>query len=237
MRLPKLQECGTYFIVDSIGGMNEGYSDTTCNQISDFPDVAKSMVEEYLDQWMHEMTALYTNLAEEMMVPMQNLKFKHEENVNGLWHKVYVDLEASGALIEDFPSEHALFIQTHFDTVRPTVVMYNQTEDVVDDVLPKHTAMHRAEEWLSLIVDRMKRNIHNGDADTMVTTNLIYCYDCLSDVVRELDSAVSTMIDIDDCCMHFFPTEDVCHLNFNTQGRIVQTPTKPISIQYHKTYS
>lgn len=215
MRLPNLHETPHYFIVQSIGGMYEGYSETNCDRISDkeSPEHAKAMVEDYVDQWMHSMVEYYTNLAEEMMVPMKDVKFKHIECPHKFWHKVEVDLGDSDPL-DKFESAQTLFIQTYLGkSIDHQVVVYDQMNDMVDIVCAKHTAMHLAEETISLDAQRIKARLLDDKSKLLDTTyyvnNLIYCYDSLAEVVRDLESSHPVMLDLDDSCTHYFPAESV----------------------------
>lgn len=79
-----------YFVIDSIGGMNEGYSDTTCRRIEDVaaPELAKAMVEEYIDQWIHTTHEYYSGLCDELGVDIKHIKVIHDECKHGGWHRI-----------------------------------------------------------------------------------------------------------------------------------------------------
>lgn len=214
MRLPTLRTAPHYFIIDSIGGMNECYSDTTCRRIEDVvaPEYGKAMVEEYLDQWMHDRALYYSETYD------LDLRFNHEECPRGGWHKV-TPILPDDTEVEEF---HTLFIQVYDGVMLgPGVVVYDQMDDSVQTICPRNTAMRVAEETISIEVERIKRNIHNGDADTFVTANLIYCYDCLADVVRSLEYPQDVMVDIDDTCTHYFPVEAMKVMTYNGNNVII----------------
>ena len=216
-----------YFIIDSVGGMHEGYSDTTCRRVEDVvtPELGKALVEEYIDQWMHDMHQYYTNLAEEMQVPLKDVKFKHDECKYGGWHRVYVDVEASGGIQEDFESAYTLFIQVYDGIMLGDgVVVYDQMDDMVLTITHKSTAIRMAEEGISLEVERIKALLYNkpeGHIDfSYLTTSLIYCYDCLAEVVRDLEYPQDVMVDIDDTCTHYFPVQKCKRLVWLNGSRI-----------------
>ena len=70
-----------YFVIDSIGGMHEGYSDTTCRRVEDVvtPELGKALVEEYIDQWIHDKHEYYSVLCEELGVDDKHIKVIHDE--------------------------------------------------------------------------------------------------------------------------------------------------------------
>ena len=212
-----------YFVIDSIGGMHEGYSDTTCRRVEDVvtPELAKAMVEEYMDQWMHGMVEHYTHQAEELQIPLQDVKFKHEECEHGGWHRVYVDLGDTD--YDEFESCCTLFIQVYDGVMLGDgVVVYDQMDDMVLTITHKSTAIRMAEEGISLEVERLKRKIsEDGTLDLKYYTNsLIYCYDCLADVVRDLEWPQDVMVDIDDTCTHYFPVQKVKRLMYDYTNKI-----------------
>lgn len=216
-----------YFVIDSVGGMYEGYSDTTCRRVEDVvtPELAKAMVEEYIDQWMHDMHQYYTNLAEEMQVPLKDIKFKHDECNHGGWHRVYVDVEASGGIQDDFESAYTLFIQVYDGILLGDgVVVYDQMDDMVRTITHKSTAIRMAEEGISLEVNRIKERLYDSEIDpklyTYYTQSLIFCYDCLAEVVRDLEWPQDVMVDIDDTCTHYFPVQKCKRLVWLNGSRI-----------------
>ena len=216
MRLPKLRTAPHYFIIDSIGGMNEGYSETTCRRIEDVvsPEYGKSMVEKYLDQWMNDQ-ALYYNETYDL-----DLKFNHEECQYEGWHKV-TPIIPDEAEIEEF---HTLFIQVYDGTMLGDgVVVYDQMDDSVQTICPRHTAMRVAEEATSLQVEHIKALYYNisSHTDRGYSNNIIHAYDSLADVVRCLEFPQACMIDIDDTCLHFFPTQDMRVMTYNGNNVII----------------
>ena len=220
-----------YFIIDSIGGMYEGYSDTTCRRVEDVvtPELGKALVEEYMDQWMHDAVELYTSQAEELQIPLQDVKFKHEECKLGGWHRVTVDL--GDADYNEFDSCCTLFIQVYDGVMLgDAVVVYDQMDDMVRTITQRSTAIRMAEECISLEVERIKHLLYIGDGRVDKTYeykvhNLIYCYDCLAEVVRELEYPSDVMVDIDDSCTHYFPAQKCKRLVWLNGSRI-QTETE-----------
>ena len=218
MRLPTLRTAPHYFIIDSIGGMNEGYSETTCRRIEDVvaPEYGKAMVEEYLDQWMNDI-ALYYNETYDL-----DLKFNHEECPRGGWHKV-TPILPDDTEVEEF---HTLFVQVYDGVMLGDgAVVYDQMDDSVQTICHKHTAMRVAEEATSIVVERIKQKVYeetnHGGWDRHYTTNVIHAYDSLADVVRGLEFPQGCMIDIDDCCLHFFPVQAMRVMTYNGNNVIV----------------
>jgi len=219
-----------YFIIDSIGGMYEGYSDTTCRRVEDVvtPELAKAMVEEYMDQWMHDAVELYTSQAEELQIPLQDVKFKHEECKYGGWHRVSVDL--GDADYDEFDSCCTLFIQVYDGVMLGDgVVVYDQMDDMVTTITHRSTAIRMAEEGISIEVERIKQKLTDEETDpklyTYYTQSLIWCYDCLAEVVRDLEYPCDVMVDIDDTCTHYFPVQK-CKRLIWLNGSRIQTETE-----------
>ena len=227
-----------YFIIDSIGGMNEGYSDTTCRRVEDVvtPELGKALVEEYIDQWMHDMHKHYEDLCKELRVDPNVVKVIHDECKYGGWHRVCFvpdniapDLHSEGEWL-DFESAHTLFIQVYDGVMLGDgVVVYDQMDDMVRTITHKSTAIRMAEEGISLDVERIKALLYNKPERhidmSYLTTNLIYCYDCLAEVVRDLEWPQDVMVDIDDSCTHYFPTQSCKRLVWLNGSRI-QTETE-----------
>lgn len=218
MRLPNLQTAPHYFVIDSIGGMNEGYSETTCRRIEDVvaPEYGKAMVEEYVDQWMHDRALYYIETYD------LDLRFNHEECPRGGWHKV-TPILPDDTEVEGF---HTLFIQAYAARViRDGVVVYDQMNDIVEAITPKSTAMRMAEECISIDVERIKHLLYNKPERHIdmshLTTNLIYAYDCLAEVVRDLEWPQDVMIDIDDTCTHYFPVKAMKVMTYNGNNVII----------------
>ena len=217
-----------YFVIDSIGGMNEGYSDTTCRRIEDVkaPELAKAMVEEYIDQWVHDMLEYYTNRAEEEMVPTMDVRYDIEECPHGGWVKVTPKFSdnTDPTDIEDW-GFHTLFIQVYDGVMLGDgVVVYDQMDDMVRTITHKHTAIRMAEETISIGVERMKYGMHHdqqrGYDLKYVMNNLFYSYDSLSEVVRDLEYPQDVMLDIDDTCTHFFPIQAMKQMVYTNDNRI-----------------
>ena len=217
-----------YFIIDSIGGMNEGYSDTTCRRVEDVvtPDLAKAMVEEYIDQWIHD---IHEHWESEYGI---NVKFGHDECKYGGWHRVYVIADEFSPELAgvDINEGHTLFIQVYDGVMLGDgVVVYDQMDDMVRTITHKSTAIRMAEEGISLEVERLKQSLHDEQTDpklyTYYTNSLIFCYDCLADVVRDLEYPQDVMVDIDDSCTHYFPTQNCKRLVWLNGSRI-QTETQ-----------
>ena len=217
----KLRPAPHYFIIDSIGGMNEGYSDTTCSRIEDVvaPEYGKAMVEEYIDQWVHD---IHEHYEETHDFPV---KFKHEECKHGGWHRVYVDGE-SFPDDADHEEGHTLFIQVYDGTMLgDSVVVYDQLDDTVATITQRCTAIRIAEEFISIDVERIKHRLmadqQRGYDMKYTVGGLIQSYDSLAEVVRNLEYPQHCMIDIDDCCTHFFPTQGMDFKTYNKDNRII----------------
>jgi len=217
-----------YFVIDSIGGMNEGYSDTTCRSIEDVkaPELAKAMVEEYIDQWVHDMLEYYTNRAEEEMVPTMDVRYDIEECPHGGWVKVTPKFSdnTDPTDIEDW-GFHTLFIQVYDGVMLGDgVVVYDQMDDMVRTITHKHTAIRMAEETISLYAngtkDKMGADYRKGSDIKYWADNLCYAYDCLAEVVRDLEWPQDVMVDIDDTCTHFFPIQAMKRMVYTNDNRI-----------------
>lgn len=224
-----------YFVIDSIGGMHEGYSDTTCRRVEDVaaPELAKAMVEEYIDQWIHTTQEYYEGLCDELNVPTSVVKVIHDECKHGGWHRVCFvpdniapDLHSEGEWL-DFESAHTLFIQVYDGIMLGDgVVVYDQMDDMVRTITHKSTAIRMAEETITLDVERIKARLLDDKSNMHVeqrkyyTNSLIYCYDCLADVVRDLEYPQEVMVDIDDTCTHYFPVQNCKQLVYNSEGSI-----------------
>jgi len=215
-----------YFVIDSIGGMNTGYSDTTCRRVEDVvtPELGKALVEEYIDQWIHDTHEHYEQTHD---FPV---KFKHDECKYGGWHRVYVDGE-SFPEDADIDEGHTLFIQVYDGVMLGDgVVVYDQMDDMVTTITHKSTAIRMAEEGISLEVNRLKSQVYTGDGVLTedlkyVLNSLISCYDCLAEVVRNLEYPQNVMVDIDDSCTHYFPVQNCKRLVWLNGSRI-QTETQ-----------
>lgn len=220
-----------YFIIDSVGGMHEGYSDTTCRRVEDVvtPELGKALVEEYIDQWIHDKHEYYSSLCEEMGADPKQLLIHHEECKYGGWHRVSFDPDVTGVNFED---AYTLFIQVYDGVMLGDgVVVYDQMDDMVRTITHKSTAIRMAEENISVEVERIKSQVYT-DTLTVVTdhlkyisTSLIHCYDCLADVVRDLEYPQDVMVDIDDTCTHYFPVQKCKRLVWLNGSRI-QTETE-----------
>jgi len=219
-----------YFVIESIGGMNEGYSDTTCRRVEDViaPELAKAMVEEYIDQWIHGMIEHYTNLAEEQMVPTMDVKYNVEECPRGGWVRVTPKFSdnTDPTDIDDW-GFHTLFIQVYDGVMLSDgVVVYDQMDDMVRTITHKSTAIRMAEECISIEVERIKRQVRTDTLTVLtedlkhITNSLVYAYDCLAEVVRELEYPQEVMVDIDDTCTHYFPVEKCKQLIYLNGSRI-----------------
>ncbi len=217
-----------YFVIDSIGGMNEGYSETTCRRIEDVvtPELAKAMVEEYIDQWVHDMLEYYTNLAEEQMVPTMDVRYDIEECPHGGWVRITPKFSdnTDPTDIEDW-GFHTLFVQVYDGVMLGDgVVVYDQMDDMVRTITHKHTAIRMAEESISISVERIKAKVFNvtnhGGWDRHYTNSIIYAYDCLAEVVCDLEYPQDVMVDIDDTCTHFFPIQAMNQMVYTNDNRI-----------------
>ena len=219
-----------YFVIDSIGGMNEGYSETTCRRVEDVaaPELAKAMVEEYIDQWAHDRLEYYTERIENMTerTDIDLVRYDIEEHPLGAWVRLTpkfsdtIDPED----IDDW-GFHTLFIQVYDGVMLGDgVVVYDQMDDMVRTITHKSTAIRMAEEGISLEVERIKAKwydvTNHGGWDRVYTDSLIYCYDCLADVVRSLEWPQDTMVDLDDSCTHYFPVQNCKRLVYNREGSI-----------------
>lgn len=217
-----------YFVIDSIGGMNEGYSDTTCRRIEDVkaPELAKAMVEEYIDQWIHDMIEHYTNLAEEQMVPTMDVRYNVEECPRGGWVRVTPKFsDNTDPTDTDDWGFHTLFIQVYDGVMLGDgVVVYDQMDDMVRTITHKSTAIRMAEECISIDVERIKAKMYNvtnhGGWDRYYTDKIVYAYDSLAEVVRDLEYPQDVMVDIDDTCTHYFPVQAMKQMVYTNENRI-----------------
>ena len=217
-----------YFVIDSIGGMNEGYSDTTCRRIEDVkaPELAKAMVEEYIDQWIHDMIEHYTNLAEEQMVPTMDVRYNVEECPRGGWVRVTPKFsDNTDPTDTDDWGFHTLFIQVYDGVMLGDgVVVYDQMDDMVRTITHKSTAIRMAEECISIEVERIKAKVYevtnHGGWDRHYTYNLIHAYDSLAEVVRNLEYPQDVMVDIDDTCTHYFPIQAMKQMVYTNDNKI-----------------
>jgi hypothetical protein len=227
-----------YFVIDSIGGMNEGYSDTTCRRIEDVktPELAKAMVEEYIDQWAHDRLDYYTECIANMTERTERdlVRFDIDVCPRGGWVKLLPKF--SDSLDPEDTDEwgfHTLFIQVYDGVMLGDgVVVYDQMEDMVRTITHKHTAMRMAEENISLGVERIKARLYdahrggpvgnqlNSHEFGYLTNNLVYAYDCLAEVVRDLEYPQDVMVDIDDTCTHFFPVQAMKQMVYTNSGKI-----------------
>jgi SepF-like predicted cell division protein (DUF552 family) len=220
-----------YFVIDSIGGMNEGYSDTTCRRIEDVvaSEYAKAMVEEYIDQWVHDRLEYYTECiaTETERTEVDLVRYDIEECPRGGWVRLTPKFSDSiDPTDTDDWGFHTLFIQVYDGIMLGDgVVVYDQMDDMVTTITHKHTAIRMAEETISIDVERIKRQIYTGDgilsADLKYyTDNLTYAYDCLADVVRSLEYPQDVMVDIDDTCTHYFPVQAMKQMVYTNDNRI-----------------
>ena len=224
----KLRLAPHYFVIDSIGGMNEGYSDTTCRRIEDViaSEYAKAMVEEYIDQWVHDRLEYYTNLAEEQMVPTMDIRYDIEECPYGGWVRLTPKFSdnTDPTDIDDW-GFHTLFIQVYDGIMLGDgVVVYDQMDDMVQTITHKSTAIRMAEESISIDVERIKAKVYevtnHGGWDRHYTDKIIYAYDCLADVVRSLEYPQDIMVDIDDTCTHYFPIQSMKRMTYTDDNKI-----------------
>ena len=128
----------------------------------------------------------------------------------------------------DFESAHTLFIQVYDGVMLGDgVVVYDQMDDVVMTITHKSTAIRMAEEGISIEVERIKQRLTDEQTDpklyTYYTNSLIYCYDCLADVVRDLEWPQDTMVDLDDTCTHYFPVQKAKRLMYNDTNKIIES--------------
>ena len=217
-----------YFVIDSIGGMNEGYSDTTCRRIEDVvtPELAKAMVEEYIDQWVHDRLEYYTNLAEEQMVPTMDVRYDIEECPHGGWVRLTPKFsDNTNPTDTDDWGFHTLFIQVYDGVMLGDgVVVYDQMDDMVQTITHKSTAIRMAEECISIDVERTKWKVYevtnHGGWDRHYTDKIIYAYDCLAEVVRDLEYPQDVMVDIDDTCTHYFPIQSMKRMTYTDDNKI-----------------
>ena len=220
-----------YFVIDSIGGMHEGYSETTCRRVEDVaaPELAKAMVEEFMDQWAHDRLQYYTERIDSQtdLNGVEHVRYDIEECPHGGWVRLTPHFnEVLDPEDMDDWGFHTLFIQVYDGVMLGDgVVVYDQIDDVVRTITHKSTAIRMAEETISIEVERLKRKIYEGEGVLVqdlkyYNTSLFYCYDCLADVVRDLEWPQDTMVDIDDTCTHYFPVQKVKRLMYDHTNRI-----------------
>ena len=219
-----------YFVIDSIGGMNEGYSDTTCRRIEDVvaPELAKAMVEEYIDQWVHDRLEYYQERIENysLRTEVDLVRYDIEECPHGGWVKLTPEFSDSidPEDIDDW-GFHTLFIQVYDGVMLGDgVVVYDQMDDMVTTITHKSTAIRMAEESISREVERIKWRWYN-DKERAVDlkyayNNLCHAYDSLAEVVRNIEWPQDSMVDIDDTCTHYFPTQAMKQMVYTDDNRI-----------------
>jgi hypothetical protein len=219
-----------YFVIDSIGGMNEGYSETTCRRIEDVvaPELAKAMVEEYIDQWAHDRLEYYQERIENysLRTEVDLVRYDIEECPHGGWVKLTPEFSDSidPEDIDDW-GFHTLFIQVYDGVMLGDgVVVYDQMDDMVTTITHKSTAIRMAEESISREVERIKWRWYN-DKERAVDlkyayNNLCHAYDSLAEVVRNIEWPQDSMVDIDDTCTHYFPTQAMKQMVYTDDNRI-----------------
>jgi hypothetical protein len=219
-----------YFVIDSIGGMNEGYSETTCRRIEDVvaPELAKAMVEEYIDQWVHDRLEYYQERIENysLRTEVDLVRYDIEECPHGGWVKLTPEFSDSidPEDIDDW-GFHTLFIQVYDGVMLGDgVVVYDQMDDMVTTITHKSTAIRMAEESISREVERIKWRWYN-DKERAVDlkyayNNLCHAYDSLAEVVRNIEWPQDSMVDIDDTCTHYFPTQAMKQMVYTDDNRI-----------------
>jgi hypothetical protein len=226
----KLRLAPHYFVIDSIGGMNEGYSDTTCRRIEDViaSEYAKAMVEEYIDQWVHDRLEYYAERIENysLRTEVDLVRYDIEECPHGGWVKLTPEFSDSldPEDIDDW-GFHTLFIQVYDGVMLGDgVVVYDQMDDMVTTITHKHTAMRIAEETISIGVERIKAKVYevtnHGGWDRHYASNLCYAYDSLAEVVRDLEYPQDVMVDIDDTCTHYFPIQAMKRMTYTDDNKI-----------------
>jgi len=219
-----------YFVIDSIGGMNEGYSDTTCRRIEDVvaSEYAKAMVEEYIDQWVHDRLEYYTECiaTETERTEVDLVRYDIEECPRGGWVRLTPKFSDSiDPTDTDDWGFHTLFIQVYDGIMLGDgVVVYDQMDDMVRTVTHKSTAIRMAEETISIDVERIKQKLYevtnHGGWDRYYTDKIVYAYDCLAEVVRDLEYPQDVMVDIDDTCTHYFPVQAMKQMVYTNDNRI-----------------
>ena len=219
-----------YFVIDSIGGMNEGYSDTTCRRIEDVvaSEYAKAMVEEYIDQWVHDRLEYYTECiaTETERTEVDLVRYDIEECPRGGWVRLTPKFSDSiDPTDTDDWGFHTLFIQVYDGIMLGDgVVVYDQMDDMVRTVTHKSTAIRMAEETISIDVERIKQKLYevtnHGGWDRYYTDKIVYAYDCLAEVVRSLEYPQDVMVDIDDTRTHYFPVQAMKQMVYTNDNRI-----------------
>jgi SepF-like predicted cell division protein (DUF552 family) len=187
------------------------------------------MVEEYIDQWVHDRLEYYTECiaTETERTEVDLVRYDIEECPRGGWVRLTPKFSDSiDPTDTDDWGFHTLFIQVYDGIMLGDgVVVYDQMDDMVTTITHKHTAIRMAEETISIDVERIKRQIYTGDgilsADLKYyTDNLTYAYDCLADVVRSLEYPQDVMVDIDDTCTHYFPVQAMKQMVYTNDNRI-----------------
>jgi len=231
MRLPNLQTTAHYFVIDSIGGMNEGYSETICRRITDAlsPEYGKAMVEEYIDQWIHDRLEYYVSAIAQTGATFEDpVKYNLEEHSRGEWVKLTPEFDKNlDPNLLDELGYHTLCIHANRWMTLKTVLVYDQINDkVLDYYGSRSTAIRIAEEVISVEVEGIKTKVHTDRErgyKLFGFTSLLHAYDSLADVVRCLEhpqKPQSCMIDIDDRCLHFFPVQAIQKMTYDDDNRI-----------------
>lgn len=213
-----------YFVIESAGGMVEGYSETTCRYVETArtPELALTIITKVIDKWKQSQRDNHTNrvTAGQHASEGIDLSFDHTECAFGSHIKISAVApdphRGHGPLPEGTEEYPTLFIQA-FDAAMPTdaVVVYDQQEDVVKSITNRASAILMVTEETDVVV----ANLTNHSPGTGMkafgeTMGFSFPSPTVLDVYRQLTQCIQdlvypcpTMYDGYDTCLHFFPIE------------------------------
>ena len=224
-----------YFVIESAGGMREGYSETTCRcvEIARTPELALTTITEIIDKWKQGHRDNHNNRVTVGQHASKgiDLSFDHAECAFGSHIKIDVvapDLHRErGPLPEGTEEYPTLFIQA-FDGAMPTdaVVVYDQQEDIVKTITNRaHAILMVTEETDEVVANLTHHSPGKGSLSEPVkssgdTSEFNFPSPTVLDVYRQLTQCIQdlvypcpTMYDGYDTCLHFFPVECMEQVN------------------------
>ena len=213
-----------YFVIESTGGMSEGYSETTCRFVDTArtPELALTIITKVIDKWKRSHRDNHTNrvTAGQHANEGINLSFDHTECAFGSHIKIRAVVpdpqHERGQLPEEIHESATLVIQA-FDGSMPTdaVVVYDQQEDLVKSITNRASAILMVTEETDVVVANLtKHSPGTGMKAFGETMGFSFPSPTVLDVYRQLTQCIQdlvypcpTMYDAYDTCLHFFPVE------------------------------